>query len=219
MFFAAEVHVAVTSQLLLGLSHQSIQAGFDVGQALADVSHEGSVERLGQKTRAASGGDVAVGRVVLEKVHFVVESLLQGLVALDVLLRAVDNANEAQLQGVDTPRKNVERICSVIHQVKLGQDANGSAAQGIDMTGQLQGFRVDNVDICGRDSQDDTVGLGNVFRNQVTGLLLDVAGLVANGNLQQCLEAASRLKVLTAGRHTFVRPGRSTNVKFRTWGE
>ena len=183
MFFAAKVHVTITGQLLLGLAHEGVQAGFDVGQAFADVSHECCVESLCKESRAASGSNVAVSGVVLEKVHFVVESLLHGLVALNVLLGAVDYTDEAQLQGVYTARENIECVRSMVHKIKLGQDADGPAAQGIDMAGKLESFRVDNVDVGGGDGEDNAVGLGNVLGDEVTRLLLDVARLVANGNL------------------------------------
>lgn len=53
------------------------------------------------------------------------------------------------------------------------------------MASQLEGFRVDQVDVCGRDGEDDTVGLCDVLGDQVAGLLLDVAGLVTNWNLNK----------------------------------
>jgi hypothetical protein len=52
------------------------------------------------------------------------------------------------------------------------------------MAGEFERFRVDNVDICGRNSQDNTVRFGNVFGNKSSGLLLDIGRLVANGDLK-----------------------------------
>jgi hypothetical protein len=52
------------------------------------------------------------------------------------------------------------------------------------MPGELQGFRVDKIDICGRNCKDDAIGLRDVFGNEVARLLLDVCGLVADGYLQ-----------------------------------
>jgi len=51
------------------------------------------------------------------------------------------------------------------------------------MSGKLKGFRVDNVDIGGRNGQNQTVWLGDVFGNEGSRLLLDVGGLISNGNL------------------------------------
>jgi hypothetical protein len=52
------------------------------------------------------------------------------------------------------------------------------------MSRKLQGFRVDKIDVCGRDCKNNAVGLCNVFGNEVARLLLDVCGLVADGYLQ-----------------------------------
>ena len=120
---------------------------------------------------------------MLEKVHFSLQSLLHGLVALNILLRSIYYTNEAQLQRVDATRENIKGVCAVIHEINLCEDANGAAAEGIDMAGEFERFRVDNVDVCGRNGQDNTVGLGNVLRNKSSGLLLDVGRLVANGDL------------------------------------
>jgi hypothetical protein len=51
------------------------------------------------------------------------------------------------------------------------------------VTSQLESLRVDQVDVCGRNSEDDTVGLCDVLGDQVAGLLLNIARLVANRNL------------------------------------
>jgi hypothetical protein len=51
------------------------------------------------------------------------------------------------------------------------------------MAGQLQRFRVDKVNVGGRNGKDDTVWLGDVLGDESAGLLLDVGRLVANGYL------------------------------------
>ena len=57
---------------------------------------------------------------------------------------------------------------------------------------ELEGFRVDNVDICWGDGQNDTVWLGDVLGDQVAGLLLDVGGLITNGHLCQTWQVDQR---------------------------
>jgi hypothetical protein len=52
------------------------------------------------------------------------------------------------------------------------------------MPGKLQSFRVDKVDVCGGDGEDDTVRLRDVFGDEVAGLLFDVGRLVTDGYLQ-----------------------------------
>lgn len=51
------------------------------------------------------------------------------------------------------------------------------------MTGKFKSFRVDKIDVGRGYGQDDTVGLGNVFGYEISGLLFDICRLIANGNL------------------------------------
>lgn len=71
----------------------------------------------------------------------------------------------------------------MVHEIDLGQDTNSPPSQGVHIAGKLQGLRVDNVYIGGRDGENDTVRLGDEFRNKVAGLLFDVCGLVTDGDL------------------------------------
>lgn len=185
MLLAAKVHVTIAGELLLGLAHEGVEASLDVGQTLANMRHEGRVERLCEKLSPAARRDVAVGGVVLEKVRLSLQSLLHGLVALDILLGSINHANEAQLQRVDASRQNIKGVCAVVHEINLCEDANGSAAERVDMAGEFQGFRVDNVDVCGRDGENNAVGLGNVLGNESSGLLFNVGRLIANRDLLQ----------------------------------
>jgi hypothetical protein len=80
----------------------------------------------------------------------------------------------------------------VIHQVQLCQDTDGASSHGVDMAGQLEGLGVDQIDVGRRDSEDDAVGLCDVLCDQVAGLLLDIAGLITNGNLHLSSAEACR---------------------------
>ena len=51
------------------------------------------------------------------------------------------------------------------------------------MAGQLESFRVHQIDVCGRNCEDETVGLCDVLGDQVACLLLNITRLVANRNL------------------------------------
>lgn len=108
---------------------------------------------------------------------------MEGLAALDVLLRTVDDADETKFKWVYAARKNVHGIRAVIHQVQFGEDPNRPFTHGVDMAGQLERFRVDQVNVGGRNGKDDTVRLGDVFGDEVACLLLDISRLVANGYL------------------------------------
>ena len=138
MLLAAEVHVSVASELLLRLAHQRVKPCLDIGQTLADMAHEGCVERLGQELRSASGGNVSVCWVVLEKIVLGLESLVHGLVALDILLRAVYDTDETQLEGVDSAGQDVESVGAMVHQVEFCENTNCSSAEGINMAGEFE---------------------------------------------------------------------------------
>lgn len=183
MLLAGESYIAIARQFLLGLAHQCIQSGLYVRQAVANVRHEGLIETLGKKLCSASIRHVPVCRVVSEKVALRGQGIVQRLAALDVLLRAVDNANKAKLERVDPSREDVHGIRAVVHQIQFRQDPNRPLAHGIDMAGELQRLRVHEVDVGGRDSEDDAVRLRNVLGDEVARLLLDVCRLVANGDL------------------------------------
>lgn len=68
----------------------------------------------------------------------------------------------------------------MVHEVNLRKNTNSSSAEGIDMSRQLQGFGVNNINIRGRDRKDNTVWLRDILRDEVSCLLLDIAGLVAD---------------------------------------
>jgi hypothetical protein len=184
VLLSAEMHVAVAGQLLLRLAHEGVEPSLDVRQTLTDVAHESGVKGLGQVVSAASGGNVAVGRVVLEEISLGLKSILHRLVSLNILLRSVDHADETKLQRVNSTRENIQSIGAVIHKINLGQNSNGSSAKRVDMTGELEGFGVDDIDVGGRDREDDTVRLGDVFGDKVSGLLLNIGGLIANRDLR-----------------------------------
>jgi hypothetical protein len=118
---------------------------------------------------------------------------VQRLGCLNVLLRAIDDTDEAKLQRVHASGENVHGIGAVVHQVQLCQDANRPLAHGIDMAGQLQRLRVHEIDVGRGDGEDDTVGLRDVLGDEVARLLLDVGGLVANGNLQPLAPSCAKL--------------------------
>lgn len=147
------------------------------------MSHQGSIEGPGEELGSATGGDVSVRGMVPEEIGLGLQGLIHGLVALDILLRSVDHANPAELERVDPTRQDVQGVCAVVHEIDFCEDTNGPPAHGIDMSGELQGLRVHDVDVGGRDSQDDTVGLRNVLGDEVARLFLNVCGLVSNGNL------------------------------------
>jgi hypothetical protein len=121
--------------------------------------------------------------VVFEELCFCFQGIRQRFVSLNVLLGSVDYTDKTKLEGVDPARQDFESIGTMVHKVELCEHTNCSLALWINLASQLQSFRVNEVDIGWRYGQDDTVGFGNVFTDQVPGLLFDVRGLVADGDL------------------------------------
>ena len=104
------------------------------------------IERLCEKLRPVPVRDIAVLRMTLEEVGLAIERVGHALFDIDVLLRAVHDANKAKLEGVHAPRKHVERVRARIHQVELGQYANHPPTLGVDGPRELQGLGVGKVD-------------------------------------------------------------------------
>ena len=86
MLFAREGSIAVAGKLLLCLAHECVQPCLDVGQSIADVSHECGIESFCQVLGTAPVCHVPVCRVMPEEIAFLLQSLRQGFVDLDVLL-------------------------------------------------------------------------------------------------------------------------------------
>ena len=65
------------------------------------------------------------------------ERIRHALVGVDVPLRAVDDADEAQLERVHTPCEHVECVCARVHQVELREDTDRPLALGVDGSREL----------------------------------------------------------------------------------
>ena len=181
----AEQGRAQRLELLRILLQRARDAGLDVGQGLLDVHHQDEVELSGQIGRAAVGALVPIGLVVLEKVLFGLEGRVDGLLVVNVPLSAVDDRDIAETERDDAPSQDVDHIGALVHQIHLGEDADGALALGVHLSGQLQAVRVGEIDVGGGDGQDDGVGLLDVLEDHVSDLALDIAGLVANGHAGQ----------------------------------
>lgn len=59
------------------------------------------------------------------------------------------------------------------------------------MSGKLEGFRIDEVDICRRNGEDYAVGLSNIFRDEIPRLFLDIRWLISNRHLDECFSSST----------------------------
>jgi len=115
--------------------------------------------------------DIPVTRVVAEELPLSSRLLLHGLVGIDVGLAATDDADEAELERVDATGKDVEGVRSSVHEVELGENSNGTAALRVDGASELERLGVGQVDIGGRDGEDDAIAEGSVSISLLAALL------------------------------------------------
>lgn len=182
MALAEEGAVAKRVELLLRLAHERVEPCLHVGQLVADVVHEDLraragrtqsvdctlsftgggacrephlVESLGEELCPAAVRNVAVPGVSPEEVLLAPELLVHGLLRVDVLLTPPDDADEAELERVDPPRQDVGRVRARVHEVELGQDADRATPLRVDCPRELERLGVGEVDVGGRDGQDD----------------------------------------------------------------
>lgn len=159
------------------------------------------VERLGEELGTAAMGDVAVAGVITEKVNLGEKLLAHGLVRVDVLLRAIYDADEAELEGVHATGEDVQRVGAGVHEVELGEHANRAPSLRVDVARELERVRVgevhvgraDGEDHAGRrtgqhfnflrQKRDEPVGLGDVVKHEISDLTLNIGGLIPDRDL------------------------------------
>ncbi|RUS20841.1 hypothetical protein BC937DRAFT_94231 [Endogone sp. FLAS-F59071] len=66
--------------------------------------------------------------MLLEKIRLSLESIVHGFTGEDVLLRTVDDANEAKLEGVGATREDVESVSASVHEIEFGEDTDRATA-------------------------------------------------------------------------------------------
>ena len=79
-------------------------------------------------------------------------------------------------------KQKIKYRCNA-HQVDLCQNANGPGSLRIHFPRHFQPFRVGQVYVCCRNSENDTGRFRNVFEEHIPYLLFNVAWLVADWNL------------------------------------
>lgn len=175
MLLAEESRIAKSVQLLLSLAHEGVQPSLHIWKLFPNVVHQylpvslvcdtkrtaDGIERLSQELGTAAVSDVAVDCVILEKVFFLLPSVLHRHVRDDILLTSVNDTDEAKFERVSTASKDIEGIGSGVHQVKLGEDTESSQSPRIDRASEFERVRVGEIDICRRDSKNDTGCQGN----------------------------------------------------------
>lgn len=119
--------------------------------------HKHLVQRLCEILGTILVRNIPVRGVALEELCFMVESVAQAFVRVDVLLAAVNDTDESELEGVDTAGEDVQGVGACVHQVEFREDTNCSAALWVHGACKLQGLRVRQVDVGGGNGEDDAV--------------------------------------------------------------
>ena len=103
------------------------------------------VESLGEVFRAILDHDVPVLQMTFEELCLAFEGVGHVLVGVDIPLRTVHDADEAQFERVHASCEHVERVRASIHQVQLGEDADCPPALWVDGPHELVGVGVGKV--------------------------------------------------------------------------
>ena len=107
--------------------------------------------------RAVLERDVPILWVTSEKVRLAFEGVGHALVGVDVPLRTVHDADEAQFERVHASREHLKRVRASIHQVQLAEDADCPPALWVDGSRELEGVGVGEIYVCGGDRKNDTI--------------------------------------------------------------
>lgn len=145
--------------------------------------HEDRVESPRKVRRTAVRSFAPVTRVALEEVAFVLESLGDRSLVVNVALSTVDNGDVTESERDDAPGEDIDNVRSLIHQVDFGQDSDRSISLGVDFAREFESVRVGQIGVGGGDGKNDRVGLLNELEEHVSNLDFNVAGLISDGDL------------------------------------
>ena len=70
--------------------------------------------------------------MILDELRFAFQRVAMLFFGVDVMLTAVEYADDAQLQRIYTPSENIQRVCTGTHKVKFCEYTNCAPALWID---------------------------------------------------------------------------------------
>lgn len=95
--------------------------------------------------------NVTVRRVLLEESRLVCSRILHGPLSVDILLTPVHDADETELERIDTAGKDIQGIGAGVHEIELGENTDSAVPLRVDRARKLERVRVGKVDIRRRD--------------------------------------------------------------------
>lgn len=102
--------------------------------------------------------NIAVACMVPEELGLRRELLAHGLVAVDVLLAPTNDADEPELERVDAAGEDVESVRAGVHEVKLGQDPDGTSTLRVDLARELERLGVCEIYVRRGNGKDNAGG-------------------------------------------------------------
>ena len=89
-----------------------------------------------------------------EEISFVLHSVLNRNVFIDLLLGPTFHTKISKLKGIQLPLQNFYGIGALIHQVNLGYNSNRAVSFWINFSSQLQCIRIRKICISGGERQN-----------------------------------------------------------------
>lgn len=84
-------------ELLLSLTHEGVQPCLHIRKFISNMVEQHLIQGLGEVLRAIPMCNISIRVMVSEKIAFGIEGVLQAFFRVDVLLAAVDDADETEL--------------------------------------------------------------------------------------------------------------------------
>ncbi|RUP45174.1 hypothetical protein BC936DRAFT_148521 [Jimgerdemannia flammicorona] len=122
--------------------------------------------------------------MILEERLLRIQGPRNGLLSVNIALPTIHDWDITEPKRDDPARQDVYNVGALVHQVNLSKNTNGASALRVDLARKLQTVGVGEISVSSSDSKNDGVGLCDVFDDHFADLLLDILGLITNGNLR-----------------------------------
>mmetsp|Transcript_28569 Transcript_28569/g.55740 ORF Transcript_28569/g.55740 Transcript_28569/m.55740 type:complete len:318 (-) Transcript_28569:142-1095(-) len=177
------VVIAILHQFRLRVPKHHLDPVTDVRHASPNVILENRVELLGKVHGALPLREVRVGGVCGEEVFFCHQGALHRLGRVNILLASIHHRHIPVVQRVHLALKDLSRIGTLIHQIKLCQHTDGPLPLRVHLPRDLKPVGVCKVAVGGGDSEDDAVGARDDVKYHRSDHVRNVVRLVADRDL------------------------------------
>ena len=123
--------------------------------------NQDAVQRAGEERNSKLGGELAISGVFAEESPFVFACLCNRQPLVYVFLRAALHAIVTQPQWEVSAVQHMQRVCTLVHEVDLGDDTDGSLALWVNFFGELERVAISQVIGGRRQGQNERVWLAD----------------------------------------------------------